>query len=504
MFLAGFVAFSGVLLYTRGRMMDHFRKVDENAAIQSLNRSLDIVQAEIRNIRILAKSVALMDERDTDYEQVMELLNLDFLAISTDGIDFQGTPGLVRMNGIVQDIDDIRLFFRETLKGPFSIGPESEWGFLETDSGSDVYVLSTDHYRIKGRRVVVGRLLAPAMNHYVKRSDNAAIRFSNNEVSGSQQDPMSVNDIVGSNPVFERATRDEVRFRINDEGQLEASLVITTPYLDQGLHVLLTRSTDIRDAGQHVMAILNGIYIVVFLLFMGLLALWVYRTLSRPMGKLIISIQMWDGIRLPDMKGQEERNDEIGLLARTFLRMSGDIIIKTRSLEEQAVRDGLTGLFNRRRFDESFIAEWDRHKRKGLSLAVVMADIDFFKNYNDSYGHPEGDRCLREVAGICAQCLRRPGDVAFRYGGEEFAFILADTDLSGAEKVAETIRLAVEQKAITHQDGVSGGIITISLGLAVCSPGSDDSCQERGALLGKADQALYKAKVSGRNRVVSS
>jgi diguanylate cyclase (GGDEF)-like protein len=127
-----------------------------------------------------------------------------------------------------------------------------------------------------------------------------------------------------------------------------------------------------------------------------------------------------------------------------------------------------------------------------------MGDVDFFKKYNDRYGHVAGDDCLRKVAGAIAAGARRPGDLAARYGGEEFAVILPDTDLDGAVTVAETIRAAVVDLGIEHADGPAG---RVSLSLGVVSGLAADATD--GAWIEAADRLLYEAKASGRNRVVA-
>jgi diguanylate cyclase (GGDEF)-like protein len=160
--------------------------------------------------------------------------------------------------------------------------------------------------------------------------------------------------------------------------------------------------------------------------------------------------------------------------------------------------DGLTGLANRRSFDEAIDREWRRARRDGLPLSVVMLDVDKFKSFNDHYGHLGGDDCLRRVAGELRRALLRPGDMAFRYGGEEFAMLLPNTSRAGAQAIAERTRLAVEALAIPH-DRADRRIVTISLGVATAArPLDADSWM---GLILAADDALYRAKDSGRNMV---
>lgn len=175
------------------------------------------------------------------------------------------------------------------------------------------------------------------------------------------------------------------------------------------------------------------------------------------------------------------------------------IIEQSREYREYADKDGLTGIANRRFFDTAFSNEWNRHLRSQRHLAVLIADIDDFKAFNDTYGHPQGDTCLKAVGGTFARMLRRAGDLAARYGGEEFVGLLPETDTKQAEILAERIRSSVENLSITHASSGTAKVVTVSIGVAAMVP---DSGKGPAQLLSEADKALYQAKKSGRNRVV--
>jgi diguanylate cyclase (GGDEF)-like protein/PAS domain S-box-containing protein len=170
-----------------------------------------------------------------------------------------------------------------------------------------------------------------------------------------------------------------------------------------------------------------------------------------------------------------------------------------RRLRALAGEDGLTGLANRRAFDDALAGEYWRSKREKKNLALVMIDVDWFKAFNDRYGHLAGDDCLRRVAGVFSSALQRPGDLAARYGGEEFAALLPDTDEDGAARVAERIRAAVVGLAIKHDAG-GRNFVTISAGVAGLN--EIERQGEAEALVRAADQALYCAKRDGRDAVV--
>jgi diguanylate cyclase (GGDEF)-like protein len=164
-------------------------------------------------------------------------------------------------------------------------------------------------------------------------------------------------------------------------------------------------------------------------------------------------------------------------------------------LRQMAFVDGLTGVFNRRYFDMRLEQEWARAARGASALALVIADVDCFKAYNDRYGHQAGDDCLRQVARHMKNNLVRPADLVARYGGEEFACILPDTDTEGAIAVAMRLEKAVRSLGVPHAAGACGGIVTISLGVVAAVPTEGEDMQ---LLIAEADRALYCAKAAGR------
>jgi two-component system chemotaxis family response regulator WspR len=182
-----------------------------------------------------------------------------------------------------------------------------------------------------------------------------------------------------------------------------------------------------------------------------------------------------------------------------FLRASQqNLAIANIELQKLAALDGLTGIANRRRFDEVMRTEWQRGQRDKKPLSLLMCDIDCFKLYNDTYGHPAGDLCLKKAAAVLTEHLKRPADLAARYGGEEFVIVLPDTPLDGALRLAHACRAHIEQLAIAN-DQAPGGKVTMSIGVASVVPSPASTPDTLGT---HADKALYAAKTAGRNRVV--
>ena len=187
----------------------------------------------------------------------------------------------------------------------------------------------------------------------------------------------------------------------------------------------------------------------------------------------------------------------LGAFLFEFHRLQMLLSAANRRLAALADTDALTTLGNRRAFDRKLAEEWSRAARKGESLGLLMLDVDHFKAYNDTYGHQAGDACLQSVAGAIRETLHRPSDFAARYGGEEMAVILPNTDLAGAVYVAETVRQAIEAMGVAHGKSPLG-VVTASIGAAATLPGTE---QALAGLVAQADAALYHAKNAGRNRV---
>jgi diguanylate cyclase (GGDEF)-like protein len=194
-----------------------------------------------------------------------------------------------------------------------------------------------------------------------------------------------------------------------------------------------------------------------------------------------------------------------GQLYAELKEVTAQLEQKTRALEEAnahlgsaietlhriSTQDGLTGLSNRRHFDDTLVLEWRRAMRNGMPLSLLLLDVDFFKVFNDEQGHQAGDDVLREVSNVLRETVQRAADIVARYGGEEFVVLLPETDADHAQVIAETLRRGIEQL----------GTVTASLGVATQVPSREGSAHE---LVRKADEALYQAKKLGRNRVVIS
>jgi len=169
-----------------------------------------------------------------------------------------------------------------------------------------------------------------------------------------------------------------------------------------------------------------------------------------------------------------------------------------RELEDLSYRDSLTGVANRRMFDAMYPVEWAKAHATGEPLSLIIVDIDYFKQYNDHYGHMQGDTCLRQVAQALGRGAARARDLCARLGGEEFVLLLPGTDAAAAHALAERCRKLLAQEEIAHAQSGAGRLVTVSMGVGTIVPGAQDDAQ---VFLNRIDQRLYRAKAAGRNRI---
>ncbi|KGM40809.1 hypothetical protein JY96_14190 [Aquabacterium sp. NJ1] len=197
------------------------------------------------------------------------------------------------------------------------------------------------------------------------------------------------------------------------------------------------------------------------------------------------------------LERDERRQYLLSLRRKHLLQDLGEV---QQRLQQLSRMDTLTGLFNRRHFQQYLEQTWQRAQYDQTPVAVLMLDVDHFKQYNDRYGHPVGDQCLMQVAHAMQDSLRRPGDLVARYGGEEFIAVLPGADKDTAHQAAERIREAIIKQGIVHEASATAAMVTASIGVVSCR--AREGVQEQD-LIAAADSALYKAKQAGRNQVVS-
>jgi response regulator receiver modulated diguanylate cyclase len=203
--------------------------------------------------------------------------------------------------------------------------------------------------------------------------------------------------------------------------------------------------------------------------------------------------------RVRNLLRSHAAEQQLALLNHQLQEQKQQLETVNQALQYLATYDDLTGVKNRRCFNEYLDTEWRRLAREEAPLSLIMCDIDYFKLYNDTYGHQAGDECLRQVASVLRRSLKRPADLVARYGGEEFVVVLPNTELQGAASIAELIRAEVQGLQIIHAKSAVSEYVTLrSRGVACCIP---SPMAHPDTLIAIADECLYSAKNSGRDRV---
>lgn len=260
----------------------------------------------------------------------------------------------------------------------------------------------------------------------------------------------------------------------------------------------------------------KAVFFCVAMAFFGLLfaigvSVHIFFSITRPLNRMISGMESVAGGNLQLTIGDTERTDEIGALARTLVifrqnavdlvrlrAAQADILQKQNAtLQDMAYIDPLTSISNRRCFDDAIIREWERCRDGNLPISIILIDIDYFKLFNDHYGHQEGDQCLKAVASCLSSCAHRNQDLVARYGGEEFVAILPHENVNGAIAVANKMLECVRSKAIPHAMSSCEKVVTVSIGISTMVPSVNTSFSD---IVERADRCLYVAKNDGRNR----
>lgn len=285
-----------------------------------------------------------------------------------------------------------------------------------------------------------------------------------------------------------------------DEGQLIASKVLMIDGIPS-LKAAVTLPRHITQLGSQITVYGTSLF-VILTLFMSLTLMLLFRFLVvKPILELKNDISKISSEMDYSLRAHSKNEDEIGALSQEFNSMLCMIESNNLKLKILSETDSLTGLSNRLALDKKLSQAWNILTHTGDPLAILMIDIDHFKQYNDQYGHPAGDECLKQISKILGESAKRESDIVARYGGEEFLIVLPGTDAGAALDIASGLLEAVSSAAIEHASSKTAPVVTISIGLSAIIPSKDYTSY---MLIKAADEALYRAKEGGRNAVKSS
>jgi len=352
-----------------------------------------------------------------------------------------------------------------------------------------------------------GNLIATSSNHQTfKIVDGTSKLILETEI----EDPI----IKAAIAIPESAYQDEIpKFKLGKEKYYVSYSKFDAYGVHWNIRVISAEDdflSGFKEATSNTLIILS-----ISILFSIFFTSWIAGRVTKPIINLSIAAEeLTHGkfISLKDIK----RNDELGKLTRSFNTMGTQLTTLVAHLEEEVASrtqelkdrnyelsllsfpDGLTGIANRRKFDEVLEFAWQSALRYNRIVALLMLDIDFFKDYNDQYGHVAGDECLKEIGKLLRQKVRRSTDLAARYGGEEFVVLLQDIEIEKLMECAEEIRRGIEDLKIAHESSMFK-VVTVSIGVAYLIPKAEMNGSQ---LIERADQMLYEAKNAGRNQVV--
>jgi len=260
---------------------------------------------------------------------------------------------------------------------------------------------------------------------------------------------------------------------------------------------LLARAEDLPRFDALIVHYRPELLVLLLAAFLVLSLLVIRRQFIRPLNELVSYVRAQQaGNPAPPPEHLQQRRDDIGYLAREIAKLLHSLHDKNQQLHAQTLNDPLTGLGNRRLLEQRLEIALPLSRRRMTPLSALMIDVDHFKQYNDHYGHPAGDECLKEIANVLRDTFRRETDIVVRLGGEEFLVVLLDNQLDEATRLAEGMRSMLQAVGIPHAWSPTANVVTVSIGVATAPPGTPIDLE---SLLACADEALYACKAAGRN-----
>lgn len=525
----------------RRLILPTYLELEESEAKQNLQRAFESIQSEIQHIDILCHDWSAWDDtydyvlsRSQDYEEsnliaetfISNRLNLIYICDKKGDIVWKGIfdsekrkqiymPDLLKSSGV-------RAFLLRSGEGKEALKDLSAKGIVNTVHGPMLIVsrpILTSNNEGPSRGVIImGKFLTPQL--ITKLTEQTRVNFKIIQLHDKKrQPPLDLLSRITS------GTPDPYHLEPINGEEIAAYYIVPDIENNPALIINLTFPREISKQGIRTIHFALIYILIVGTIVLILLLFFTNSMVLKPLSQLTRLTQKVEATGDFSIRSSITGKDEIGLLSQGFNRMMEKTQVQTMELaaamneqkkeiikrknaekklriansklKELASKDPLTALANRRCFEEVMQKEWKRAVREQTPTAVIICDIDYFKAYNDTYGHQQGDECLKEVASAIAGAIRRPMDIAARYGGEEFIALLPNTDTDGAFHVAEAMRRNIERLKITHAGSSVSSHVSISLGIAGGTPTRNSTCE---TLIEMADNALYRSKDEGRNR----
>ncbi|MBN1907421.1 MAG: diguanylate cyclase [Deltaproteobacteria bacterium] len=492
-----------------------FINLEKDEAIRNINRVSESINKEIRHLDALCHDWGAWDDSYdfmntgsqeyingtlTDGSFITANLNLIYY-LDTAGKRYWGkmydpeSESEIKLEGLsAEDVSNTLKALKWDPNGSDSLADLYLRGIMSTAQGPIILaarpILTSENIGPARGTLIMGRFLSTSILDKLK--DETKVNFNLHEYSRDL--PLEIKSIM------ERVTPSSQH--IVKEGP--EKIFMYDPFLSiHGtpaflIEVVFPREITLQGLKSIKYSLFSFMVAGFIILFSVLILIKVM--VIKPLLDLSSHIEKIEEGKKYDLRIGLKRKDAIGKLAHTFDHLISKIESQTIELEKLSSIDGLTGINNRRIFDETLVHEWKRiGRQKQIFLSAIMCDVDFFKMYNDHYGHQKGDECLRRIAEAIKSVLKRPSDFLARYGGEEFVVLLPNTSPEGAQLVAEDIRKKVHGLKIRHEKSRIDEYVTLSLGVSTIIPGQDATAID---LIKAADQALYECKDKGRNRTI--
>ena len=523
--LIGFImVLTYILIFEKLIIKQSFIKIEEDYALQNLTRTENSLNGEVYNLDILLQDWSFWDDtynfissgspeyimsnlvESTFYSSSISLIyfyDLDWKLTWGEMYDLEEGEKITSPTFTNEYIKNDSVLFDRTILEMEDSQEAVKEGYLLTSEGLLLLIsrpiFRSDESGPPVGSLIMGKMITGSYQEQIKERIQSDFRiYNSNEILTDYKRDKIFKDLIQSeNDFFMEKTEDSVIIYkvLNDINETPQLLLKTSI------------NRDITKYGTRTMNIFR-IGIIVFIVMMTLILIVIFEeVLTKPIIKISSFIKSIDSKEYSPKALYLDRNDEIGFLADTIDKFieriniqKADLIHLNKKLKEKANTDALTGLSNRHIIDLHFPNLWKTLSRDKSPISVILIDIDYFKKYNDNYGHQCGDDCLKSVASIIKSPLSRSTDMAIRFGGEEFLVILPSTPLEGAVKVAKLIQSGLKKEKIEHKKSDVSDFLTFSIGVSISNPTADNNLD---LLIEQADSALYSSKDNGRNRITT-
>ncbi|MDH5784323.1 MAG: diguanylate cyclase [Chromatiales bacterium] len=509
----GLLLFVSAVQYTLtwALIMPEFDAIEKNEIWKNNHRLQQALKQELTHLDNLTldwaswnDTVEFISTRSTDYiesnladESLLENLNIHHMQF----IDTSGKTLWIRSIDLNGDASQLKSVSADSVTLTNKLLPAPKEPEEESQSVSGIVINNGNIMAISSRHILHSNNHGPSYGYLI-----FGRYLQENTLKDLTQLNLSFKDTRKlNNTDVEPSDSDPLISFLTDNQQIITRMIIEDIYGSHAFTIEIAYQRHITQEGKNVINLSALSAIAVGVATIALIIFLINNNILTPLSTILQQIQNISTSLNYNKRVIYSNRDEFGQLSTSINTLLDTIQSKTDSLNDLndellrlSLHDPLTGIANRRMFDQEFAKEWNRHRRDKSSLSVIMCDIDYFKKYNDTYGHQQGDDCIIQVANILKSSLNRASDIVARYGGEEFVILMIDANIQDGKQLAEKILHNLSTANIEHKGSSISEHITMSFGVASLVPDASGSTD---ILLRHADKALYSAKQNGRNQI---